>query len=250
MDRRGTAKRAKAKRPLAAKAPKDPVGRVRDLEKRLAEALGQLETRDRELAKAREQQTATGEILRVISTSPTEIQPVLDMVARTAARLCDAVDAHIHRLDGDRLRVAAHYGPIPLLPAVLDEGMPVDAGSVTGRAILENRRVHVEDLASADDFPAGREYARRLGHRTALAMPLLRQGTAIGVIMVRRVEIRPFTEIEIELLATFADQAVIAIENVRLFGELAASNRELTEALEQQTATSEILRVISSSPTS
>jgi two-component system, NtrC family, sensor kinase len=105
-----------------------------------------------ETKEALERLTATAEILRVISTSPTEIQPVLDTVARTAARLCDAADATIHRRDGDRLRVASHYGPIPLLQAVLDEGWPLDAESVTGRAVLENRRIHVEDLASAEEF--------------------------------------------------------------------------------------------------
>ena len=235
MARRGTPKKVKAeaRRPLVRKSPKDPLGKVRNLEERLAEALEQLQTRNRELAEAREQQTATSDILRVISTSPTEIQPVLDTVARTAACLCDAVDATIHRLDGDRLRIAAHYGPIPLLQAVLDEGWPLDAGSVTGRAILENRRIHVEDLASADAFPVGREYARRLGHRTTLAVPLLRQGTAIGAIVVRREQIRPFSEIQIGVLETFADQAVIAIENVRLFRELQASNREIAQKSRQ-----------------
>jgi GAF domain-containing protein len=209
-----------------------------------------------ETKEALERQTATSEILRVISQSPTDVQPVFEAIARSAARLCDAIDASIHRLDGARLRVVAHHGPIPLLQTVLDEGWLLDAGSVTGRAILERRRIHVEDLASADEFPLGRDYARRLGHRTTLAVPLPRQGTAIGGIVVRREEIRPFTDSQMELLETFADQAVIAIENVRLFTELEAKNRALTEAhaqvsetLEQQTATSEILQVISSSPT-
>jgi GAF domain-containing protein len=196
-----------------------------------------------------EQQTAMADILRVISASPTDINPVVNTVARTAARLCDAVDASIHRLDGARLRVVAHHGPIPLAQTVLDEGWPLDAGSVTGRAIVEGGPVHVEDLASAEEFPVGRDYARRLGHRTVLAVPLLRQGMAIGAIVVRREEIRPFTGSQMELLQTFADQAVIAIENVRLFTELQASNRELTTALDTQTATSDILRVISRSQT-
>src|SRR5262249_40065686 len=106
-----------------------------------------------ETKEALARQTATSEILRVISSSPTDVRPVFDAIAQTAARLCDAIDAHIYRLDDDRLRVAAHYGPIPLLQAVLDDGMALDAGSVTGRAVLESRRIHVEDLASADEFP-------------------------------------------------------------------------------------------------
>src|SRR5262245_61674381 len=209
----------------------------------------ELDARNHDLTEALEQQTATSEILRVISRSPTDVQPVFEAIARSAARLCNAIDANIQRLDGARLRVVAHHGPIPMLQTVLDEGWLLDAGSVTGRAILERRRIHVEDLASADEFPLGRDHARRLGYRTTLAVPLLRQGSAIGGIVVRREEIRPFTDSQMELLETFADQAVIAIENVRLFTELQASNRDLTTALDTQTATSEILRVIASSPT-
>ncbi len=235
---RRSAKPAKGKveanLPAARKSRKSEGSTVHDLEKRLAEAL-------KREAEAQEQQTATAEILRVISQSPSDVQPVFEAIARSAARLCDAIDASIHRLDGARLRVVAHHGPIPLLQTVLDEGWLLDAGSVTGRAILERRRIHVEDLASADEFPLGRDYARRLGHRTTLVVPLLRQGTAIGGIVVRREEIRPFTDSQMELLETFADQAVIAIENVRLFNET-------KEALEQQVATGEILRVIASSP--
>src|SRR5262249_19303356 len=216
----------------------------------------ELDARNHDLTEALEQQTATSEILRVISRSPTDVQPVFEAIARSAARLCNAIDANIQRLDGARLRVVAHHGPIPMLQMVLDEGWLLDAGSVTGRAILERRRIHVEDLASADEFPLGRDHARRLGYRTTLAVPLLRQGSAIGGIVVRREEIRPFTDSQMELLETFADQAVIAIENVRLFTELQEKNRaiteahaQVTEALEQQTATAEILRVISQSPT-
>jgi signal transduction histidine kinase len=209
----------------------------------------ELEARNRDLTEALEQQTATAEILRVISASPTDIDPVLDTVAQTAARLCEAVDAAIHRLDGDRLRIAAHFGPIPLARAVLDEGMLLDAGLVTGRSVLEARSVHVPDLASAEEFPLGRDYARRLGYRTTLAVPLLRQGAALGAIVVRREQVRPFTESQVELLQTFAAQAVIAIENVRLFTELQTSNHGLRTALDTQTATSDILRVISGTRT-
>ncbi len=252
MGRRAKPAKVKAKakrRPLVRKAPTKGAPRVHELEKRLNEALGQV-------TDIRAQQTATSEILRVIASSPTGVQGVFEAIARSAARLCDAIDAAIHRLDGASMRVVAHHGPIPLSQILLDEGRLLDAGSVTGRAILERRRIHVEDLASADEFPLGRDAARRLGYRTTLAVPLLRQGTAIGAIVVRREEIRPFTDSQMELLETFADQAVIAIENVRLLSELQDKNEALTrahaqvsESLEQQTATSEILRVISQSPT-
>ena len=193
-----------------------------------------------ELKESLEQQTATSEILGVIASSPTDIQPVLDVVAENAARLCDATDAVIHRIDGDKLRTVANYGPLPGRGA---RGLlPIDRDSIPGRAIIDRRTLHIDDLAALpeDDLPAG--FARRIGVRTVLATPLLREGIPIGAIHIRRMEVRPFTEKQIKLLETFASQAVIAIENVRLF-------QELKESLEQQTATSEILGVIASSPT-
>jgi transcriptional regulator with GAF, ATPase, and Fis domain len=120
---------------------------------------------------------------------------------------------------------------------------------VHGRVTIEARPIHVEDLSNADDFPGGRAYARRFGYRTTLGVPLVRNGKVIGSISTRREEVKPFTDKQIALLQTFADQAVIAIENARLFTELQASNRELTTALDTQTATSEIFRVIAGSPT-
>jgi signal transduction histidine kinase len=207
----------------------------------------ELEARNRELTEALEQQTATGEILRAISSSPTDLQPVLDTVVRSAARFCGAYDASIFRLDGAHLRGDAHYGPVHQ-----PEGMrlPVVRESVGGRTVLERRTVHVADLqAETDEFPTGTANARRLGFRAILSVPLIREGTAIGAIQLRRAEASPFTDKQIALLQTFADQAVIAIENVRLFTELQEKNRALTDALEQQTATGEILRVISQSQT-
>jgi signal transduction histidine kinase len=211
----------------------------------------ELEARNRDLTEALEQQTATAEILHVISSSPTDIQPVLDVVVDKAARLCTAEDAIVFLVQGDTLYPTAARGPIPGIRIGSGEGVPVDRDSVTGRAVVDRRTVHVRDLASeeASEYPRGREYARRYGHRTTLSTPLLREGVALGAIMLRRREVRPFTDGQTRLLETFAAQAAIAIENVRLFQELEARNRDLTEALEQQTATAEILHVISTSPT-
>jgi signal transduction histidine kinase len=230
MRRRAKPAKAKgeAKLPVARRSPKNEGSRVRDLEKRLAEAL--------------EQQTATSEILRVISGTPTDVQPVFAAVAASAARLCDAFDAAIFQVDGDALRLVAHEGPIPGHP--VGQGPPLVRGTPPGRAVLDRRIIHLADMqAEIDEYPEGSAIARRFGHRTALVVPLLRAGEALGAIAIRRTEVRLFTERQVELLKTFADQAVIAIENVRLF-------TETKEALEQQTATAAILRMISSSPTS
>jgi two-component system, NtrC family, sensor kinase len=239
MRQRPKSLKPKAKLPVAPESPKDEDARVRDLEKRLAEALKlKTEALKRE-ADALEQQTATSEILRVIASSPTDVQPVFDAVAESAARLCEAFDAAIFRRDGDDLRLVAHHGPIPI-----QSTLPLVRGTSNGRAVLSGQTVHVADMQTeAAEFPEGSENARRMGHRTVLAVPLIREeGVAIGTINVRRTEAHLFTDRQVNLLRTFAAQAVIAIENVRLF-------TETKEALERQTATSEILRVISSSPT-
>jgi GAF domain-containing protein len=185
----------------------------------------------------------------MISSSPTNVQPVFDAVAESAARLCESFDSHIWRRDGDRLFLAAHHGPIPVMPA--DEfTLPLVRGTVSGRSVLEGRTVQVADVQTeAAEFPESRELSRRIGFRTILSVPLMREAVALGTIILRRTEAQPFTEQQVALLQTFADQAVIAIENVRLFNELEERNQALTEALEQQTATSEILSVISRSPT-
>jgi PAS domain S-box-containing protein len=208
-----------------------------------------LEARTQELTESLERQTATNEILNVISRSPTDLRPVLDAVGQNAARLCDASNAVIFRLEGDRLRQVAAYGHMPTTshPA---QGLPVDRSPVTGRAVVDRKTVHVRDLAAEEiEFPEGSRDAKRDGHRTTLATPLLREGVPIGAILIRRNEVRPFTEKQVQLVTTFADQAVIAIENVRLFEEVQARTRELTESLERQTATSEVLSVISRSTT-
>ena len=186
-----------------------------------------------------ERQTAIGEVLRSISNSPTDAQPVLDVVARNAARYCAAEDASVILMKDGLLEVVAHHGPIDAaLPT-----WPADSTTVSGKAYLERQTIHVADLWSeTDKYPFGSDVARKLGHRTTLASPLLREGRALGVILLRRLQVRPFTERQIELVRTFADQAAIAIENVRLFNET-------REALERQTATAEVLKVISESPT-
>jgi PAS domain S-box-containing protein len=214
---------------------------------RLVQALGE---RNRDLSRSLEQQTATAEILRVISRSPTDVQPVFDSIVASAVTLCEAFVGNVYRFDGELIHFVAHHNFTPEALAVTQQLFPTvpHRDNATARAILDRDVVHIPDVTEDPEY-LNRDWARALGIRSVLSVPMLRDGTPIGAITVSRTQPGRFSDSHLALLQTFADQAVIAIENVRLFTEVQERNRELTQTLEQQTATSDILRVISSSPT-
>jgi GAF domain-containing protein len=210
--------------------------------------LKELRQRTDDLSESLEQQTAISDILRVISSSPGEVKPVFASVAEHAARICEAQIVDVLIVEGDKLHYAAEVGEFGRI--VYGETVPLNRDSVMGRSICDKQPVHVVDLQSTDhDFPLGREFALALGHRTTLAVPLIREDRALGTILVRRAEVRPFDDKHIALLKTFADQAAIAIENARLLNELRQRTEDLRESLEYQTATADVLNVISRSTT-
>ena len=211
------------------------------LERKVAE-------RTHELSEALEQQTATAQILEVISSSPTDIRPVMAAMVESAAKLCDAQNAQIFQIEGEQMRLVARHGPVKS-SLEAGEARPLTRGSVSGRVALERRTIRVGDLRIGleQEYPDIAAAIRRQGIAATVGVPLLREGVAVGAITAFRTEARPFSDQQVALLETFADQAVIAIENVRLFQELQARTQDLSQSLEETGALSEVIRAVSSS---
>ena len=190
----------------------------------------EVQAKTRDLEEALRYQTGSANILRVIASSPTDVKPVLKAIVESACELCGAYDALVRLKEGDGLAFGAHHGPLPVSLA----SVPITENSTAGLAVIGREPVHVHDLLSSDGerFPHAQELARMHGERTILSVPLLREGESIGAIVLRRTEMQPFGSKQISLLQTFADQAVIAIDNVRLFEQVQARTRELTQSLD------------------
>ena len=209
----------------------------------------EVQAKTRDLTEALTYQTGSANILNVIASSPTDIEPVLNAIVEGACELCEANDAAVLLKDGEHLRFRAHHGPIDINL----EKWPITRGWTAGRAFLDGKPVHLRDTQSeeAKEFPDSRALSvppyTNFSVRTVLSVPLLRESERVGAILLRRIEMRPFSDKQIALLQTFADQAVIAINNARLFDEVQAKTRDLTESLQQQTATADVLKVISRS---
>ena len=190
----------------------------------------EVQAKTRDLSEALTYQTGSANILSVIASSPTDVQPVLKAIVESACELCGAYDSVMVLREGDELRFGAHHGPIPMS---IDK-WPINRRWTAGRAFIDQKPVHVHDLlAEGNEFPDGRELSQRMGHRTILSVPLLREGESIGAIVLRRTEVQPFSDKQIALLQTFADQAVIAIGNVRMFEQVRERTKELSLSLEE-----------------
>src|SRR5499427_2409470 len=214
-----------------------------------ARVLAELQTKNANLTEALKQQTATSELLKVIGRSNFDLQPVFETLAENAVRLCQAERALIYRFDGQVLRFAASHNMSRELQAFIESTPTISPSRAGGasRAALERRTIHIHDVRADAEYTWGGGLVEPTG--TVLAVPMLRADELLGVVVIYRHEVRPFTDSQIALVETFADQAAIAIESARLLTELQTKNASLTESLDQQTATAEILRVISSSPT-
>jgi signal transduction histidine kinase len=246
--------KAKAKRPLARKSPTNEGSGVRDLQKRLAESLERekatgalLQEEKRALTEALNQQTATTDILRVIPQSPTDVQPVFDMIAESAARLCHAQYCFVYRFDDHFLHFVAHHGLTSDVLEINRRAYPAlpSRSSVAARAILERSVVQIADVNADPDYALG-TLAEVGGYRSAVGVPILRDGRPIGSIAITRAQPGLLPDRQIELLKTFADQAVIAIENVRLFDEVQARTRELAHSVEELRALGEVTQAVNS----
>src|SRR5262245_60101650 len=243
MQRRGESGPAKGQRKIRHKARKAPIASVST-----ADLQEQLDRRTRELDEALQQQAATSEVLSIIRRSPADAQPVFDAIVQSAARLCGAIFGGFHLYENDRIRMVATNNFSPEAASQLYDIQQLkrpERSNLAGRAVLDRALIHVPDVFKDPEY--SRELALAGGWRAVLALPLLCDGKPVGALSVAKAEPTPFSDRQIQLLKTFADQAVIAIENVRLFETEQARTHELSEALEQQTATSEVLRVISSS---
>src|SRR6202048_4924075 len=235
--------------PKRSKAPRTSSPRsssASDLQKQLDQRTRELAKARKHLAEALQQQTATSEVLKVISRSTFDLQAVLNTLTESVARLCEADMAAITRQKGTVHYWATSYGLPPELSEYL-KSIPLEPGrgSVVGRTQLEGKTVHIRDVLADPEYTA-LEFQRRAGFRTVLGVPLLREGSPIGVIVLLRSEVRPFTDKQIELMTTFADQAVIAIENVRLFEDVQTRTRELSQSVEELGALGEVSQAINS----
>src|SRR5262249_32537631 len=198
-----------------------------------------------ELRESLQQQTSTADVLKVISRSTFDLQTVLDTLVESACRLCEGDGSSLWRPDGDAFKLAASFGRSAAhIEQMKQISVRPGRNTCLGRVLLERQTVHIRDCQADPEYDVP-DILTIIGNRAILGVPLLRDGIPVGVLLVTRSIVQPFTDKQIELATTFADQAVIAIENVRLFDEVQARTRELSESLEQQTATSEVLKVVS-----